>query len=243
VGLADVTRDSVRQALDEFDRLGRDPFLAKYGFGKSRDFFIVEDDRRYDSKPILGAAHGFARPDLGPLSAKDFSGDENGAALRLRELHFTVEKSSAAVPHVWWVNQGATYKYEREGGYLWAPLKTKAGHSVAHHANVGKLQRGDVVLNYANSEIRSISRVTGEPENRSRPAELPSEPWGSEGHYAPLEYFDLAHPIDRKEISDRSADVGPFDQDGGIKQVYLVPLADDFAAGLRSEFSSRWPDG
>jgi hypothetical protein len=30
---------AVGAALDEFDRLGQDAFLAKYGFGRAREYF------------------------------------------------------------------------------------------------------------------------------------------------------------------------------------------------------------
>ena len=37
---------------------------------------------------------------------------------------------------VWWVNQGATYTKERDGGFLWAPMLNKAGRRaipLGHH--------------------------------------------------------------------------------------------------------------
>jgi hypothetical protein len=60
MGLNDVTREGVLAAMGEFDRLGRDAFLAKYGFGGARAYFLVHEGRRYDSKAIVGAAHGLA---------------------------------------------------------------------------------------------------------------------------------------------------------------------------------------
>ena len=57
MALSDVTDpDAVRRALHEFDDLGRDQFLAKYGFAKSRSYFLIADGRAYDSKAIVGAA-------------------------------------------------------------------------------------------------------------------------------------------------------------------------------------------
>ena len=58
---------AVEAALDEFDRLGRDAFLRKYGFKRSRSYFVVRGDARYDSKAIAGAAYGHQYPDRGPL--------------------------------------------------------------------------------------------------------------------------------------------------------------------------------
>lgn len=84
-------RSSVLRAIEEFDRLGRDGFLAKYGFGHARAYELVFDGRRYDSKAILGAAHGFARPDLGPLTAADFTGGRNTVMKTLEGLGFEVQ--------------------------------------------------------------------------------------------------------------------------------------------------------
>ncbi|WP_280352404.1 hypothetical protein [Nocardia abscessus] len=33
---------AVRRALAEFDELGRQAFLAKYGFGEARSYFVVQ---------------------------------------------------------------------------------------------------------------------------------------------------------------------------------------------------------
>lgn len=71
--LADLTdRHAVLQALAEYDDLGRDTFLANYGFGKARSYYAQHSRRLYDSKAVVGAAHGCQ---IGqPLTAADFSG-------------------------------------------------------------------------------------------------------------------------------------------------------------------------
>ncbi|MCY3568554.1 MAG: hypothetical protein OXH38_07990 [Chloroflexi bacterium] len=96
--LGDVTADGVERAAVEFDRLGREVFLDHYGFGKARSYFLVHGGRRYDSKAVVGVAHGFDRPDLGPLQPQDFSGGEATVAARLRVLGFHVENYSRGIP-------------------------------------------------------------------------------------------------------------------------------------------------
>ena len=49
--------ESVIQAVKEFDLIGRDAFLSKYGFSPSKVYFLKLKDKEYDSKAILGAAH------------------------------------------------------------------------------------------------------------------------------------------------------------------------------------------
>jgi len=73
MALRDLTDKAVLSAIAEFDRLGRDTFLKKYGFGKSRDYLLQHAGNLYDSKPIVGAAHGYL-PNSKPLKFNDFSG-------------------------------------------------------------------------------------------------------------------------------------------------------------------------
>jgi 5-methylcytosine-specific restriction enzyme A len=90
MALKDVTADGVRRALVEFDEIGRDAFLAKYGFGRSRAYKLVIDDREYDSKAIVGAAHGWSGRGLEPLTADAFSGGDATVRTLLERLGFEV---------------------------------------------------------------------------------------------------------------------------------------------------------
>jgi 5-methylcytosine-specific restriction enzyme A len=47
MGLSDLTPAAVNEALDEFDQLGRDAFLKRYGMGAARGYYLVRDGRRY----------------------------------------------------------------------------------------------------------------------------------------------------------------------------------------------------
>jgi hypothetical protein len=82
---------AVNSAIEEFESLGRHEFLRKYGFGEARQYFLVAGGRKYDSKAIAGAAHGYQFPNLGPLTPAMFSGGKSGAARRLRELGFQID--------------------------------------------------------------------------------------------------------------------------------------------------------
>jgi hypothetical protein len=87
----DVTsRDAVLAAVAEYDRVGKDVFLDKYGFGSAREYFLVVGERQYDSKAIVGAAHGYQFPRLGPLTATDFGGGKNTVQPLLESLGFEV---------------------------------------------------------------------------------------------------------------------------------------------------------
>jgi 5-methylcytosine-specific restriction protein A len=91
VKLSDLTDPAaVEKALHEFDTLGREVFLAQYGFGPARTYFVERDGKRYDSKAIAGAAIAHQYPEQGALSNKHFSGGEHTVAKQLGLLGFTV---------------------------------------------------------------------------------------------------------------------------------------------------------
>ena len=59
MGLRDITRTAVLAAIAEYDRLGQDEFLDKYGFDRARSYLLIHNGKAYDSKAIVGVAHGF----------------------------------------------------------------------------------------------------------------------------------------------------------------------------------------
>ena len=83
---------AIQAALDEFSRLGRTEFLAKYGYGKSREFKVrdAKTGQLADSKAIVGAAFGYQFPGQGALKPSDFSGGEATVVPRLKQLGFEV---------------------------------------------------------------------------------------------------------------------------------------------------------
>jgi len=88
--------DAVIDAVREFDRIGRKRFLEKYGFREARDYMLVYDGSQYDSKAIVGAAHGYQFPEQGPLRSAQFSGGRSTVVKKLRDLGFQVGDQEAA---------------------------------------------------------------------------------------------------------------------------------------------------
>ncbi|MEU0538338.1 HNH endonuclease [Nocardia sp. NPDC005978] len=89
MGLGDLTRAAVLAAIREYDHIGQDTFLERYGFEPARAFHLRYDGKRYDSKAVAGVAHGYL-PGRRALQASEFSGGEATVARRLRELGFVV---------------------------------------------------------------------------------------------------------------------------------------------------------
>ena len=69
--------------------MGRDEFLARYGYGVARSYVVVYEGREYDSKAIAGVAHQW---DQGrALRADEFSGGKEHAAAWLKRTGFQVK--------------------------------------------------------------------------------------------------------------------------------------------------------
>lgn len=91
MGSKDVTsRAAVLKAIAECDALGRDRFLKRYHFRRAFTYTLKYDGKEYDSKAILGVAHGYQFPEYGPLKQGKFSGGKTDAAKRIHQLGFDV---------------------------------------------------------------------------------------------------------------------------------------------------------
>ena len=89
----DVTHGDVLRAIKEYDRLGPDRFFSEHGFGPSRTYELVWDQRRYPHKAILGTAYELATGLR--LGSGDFEGGKSGAVAILTKLGFTVENKQS----------------------------------------------------------------------------------------------------------------------------------------------------
>ena len=92
MALRELSRHEILQAVAEYDQLGPERFLEKYGFGMARSYWLVVDGKTYDSKAIVGAAHGFL-PGREPLAAADFSGGAATVGRLLGGLGFQVTQA------------------------------------------------------------------------------------------------------------------------------------------------------
>jgi hypothetical protein len=89
VSWKDVSRDDVVRAIKEYDRLGAEKFFAEHGYGPSRSYELVWDNRHYPHKAVLGTAYEFATGQR--LASGDFEGGKSGAVSVLGKLGFTVQ--------------------------------------------------------------------------------------------------------------------------------------------------------
>jgi hypothetical protein len=87
-------RSAVLSAIAEYDELGREAFLARYGYGPARTYFLEYDGKEYDSKAIVGVAVGKQFPTEGPLRSDQFSAGDATVRTKLESLGFQVRGPS-----------------------------------------------------------------------------------------------------------------------------------------------------
>jgi len=158
MALADVTSSAaVKSAMAECQTTGRNAFLAKYGYRHARKYFLRYEDELYDSKAIVGVAHGIQHPDLGPLLHNQFSGGERTVAQVLRRLGFevVVDVPGDLEPPLVLVENEAT-----EGGHydFWADATGERYHYPNKYRNM--IKPGRRFVYYRGSRRKDGSRET-----------------------------------------------------------------------------------
>ncbi|MEU1934380.1 HNH endonuclease signature motif containing protein [Streptomyces coeruleorubidus] len=127
MALADISRVEIEKAIEECDRLGRDAFLKSHKFRRARRYLLVHEGRHYDSKAIVGVAHGFLPGErvLAP-NAKGFSGGAEHAARLLKRLGFDVveDPGTSDPPHDELISRITHLKVNRSanGPALYKPI-------------------------------------------------------------------------------------------------------------------------
>ena len=99
MGYSDITDpQSVELAIAEFDASSSpEIFLEKYGYKPSTSYLLRFKGKSYPPKAILGVAHGYQFPELGPLKNTEFSGGENSTNKVLLELGFEVVDAGKSI--------------------------------------------------------------------------------------------------------------------------------------------------
>lgn len=113
MSLSEISRETILKAITEFDRIGRDAFLKENGFRPARSYFLKLGEKLYDSKAIVGVAHGFVSPSHRRLRGKDFTGGEATVEALLISLGFQVVRDAVAPPTMEY-EIGATYSRRKD---------------------------------------------------------------------------------------------------------------------------------
>ncbi|TDD92081.1 HNH endonuclease [Saccharopolyspora karakumensis] len=86
-----ITRAEVLAAIAEYDALGRETFLSRYGFDDATSYLLHHAEERYEAAAVLAAAHGYL-PDRSALRASELPSRKNAVELHLRRLRFDVRR-------------------------------------------------------------------------------------------------------------------------------------------------------
>lgn len=84
--LDSISPEDVMMAMAEYRQIAHGTFLDQYKFGEPSTRWLVFEGRSYPAKAIVGAAHGYARPDLGALTGGDSRYKTNNALRTLNRL-------------------------------------------------------------------------------------------------------------------------------------------------------------
>ncbi len=138
----------------------------------------------------------------------------------------------------YWVNQGKTYKEEKEGGYLWAPLINKSGNSVFHWETMANLMINDIVFNYCKGYIVGYSVVKSLPYPTEKPEEFNSGVlWEDAGRMCDVEYNDFENKLSLTDITNvlnklPSPKYSPIGISSKVNQGYLYEISDDWGTAI-----------
>ena len=262
MALSDIDREAVLRAIAEFDRLGRDAFLQHYGFGRSRSYVLRHGVNVYDSKAIVGVAHGYSGGERSSLPATQFSGGEATVAQILRGLGFEVQVSGAqptayAADNTspegfayWWVNNKQTYTHEIGGNYLWSPTERSDGGRNEFYDNMKRVRPGDVVFAFAEAEIKAVGICSAPAILAPKPGEFGAagDAWGNEGWRLPVEFTRLSAPLRPKNHMDVLAPnlpekYSPIQSNGnGNQGAYLAAVPVAMAHVVIDLLGTRWAE-
>ncbi|AHH93597.1 HNH endonuclease [Kutzneria albida] len=169
MALEDITREAVLEAIGECRRLGRLEFLAKYRFGVARSYFLVHEGERYDSKAIVGVAHGYATGQF--WRPADFSGGEATVARLLERLGYIVERElnqGERVAKAWaFAALGDQRDFQGNDGYADVVDSEYAYDSAVQ--NHGQPAVGDLVLLRAKKFVLGVGRIQRIDVERDQP--------------------------------------------------------------------------
>jgi MoxR-like ATPase len=99
--IRDLTdRDAVLASMREFDEIGREAFLQKYGFGRAQKYRILHEGNLYDVKAVLAAAYQRQFPERKPLTSENSTSGLRTTVPKAQELGFEVAGAvdGSAVP-------------------------------------------------------------------------------------------------------------------------------------------------
>jgi len=143
----------------------------------------------------------------------------------------------------WFVNLNKYYNEQRNGGYLWAPLKNETGKTEKYWETLQNVNVGDIIFCNKGGMIQSIAIVEKGPYLSEIPNEF-RQFWKPEGRKLEVKFIDLENPFRFKDYKDYileniNKDECPFNIKGSAKQAYLIPFDEKIAKFFINKINSK----
>ena len=140
----------------------------------------------------------------------------------------------------WWVNQGKTYREEREGGYLWSPKRKRGRDGQATVRNpfyeyMREVAPGDMVFSYREGYIVACGLITSDCYQSPKPDEFGKigENWSQIGWRVDVRYTDVSPFRPRDQLEHIAPflilEHAPLKANGLGKEFYLTKISPEFA--------------
>ena len=127
-----LTWKDMLKAMDEYDALGRDAFLKKYRYTKSRSYRINRNGNEYHMKPVCRRAYGYADGERAP-GRDDVSAQSSAVKALLDELKLNYPGENEGAETASEADLPAEYKGPRNQ-ILYGPPGTGKTWSTVRHA-------------------------------------------------------------------------------------------------------------
>ena len=103
---------------------------------------------------------------------------------------------------VWWVFQDQSYERSRGGGYIWAPLRDKAGRKKSHWESLNNVQSGDLIFSCNKRRIVATSTAKSQAYESPQPHPDDAKDWIGNGRRVDVTYCDLPVPLKVDDLTD-----------------------------------------
>lgn len=133
------------------------------------------------------------------------------------------------------MNQGQTYREERDGGYLWSPKRARNGSRRPYYDAMTQTALDDVVVHYVSHRgaLIGVSVVSGPVRSEEQPAELRrTDMWDDDGWLVPVVHVESVAALPRDVALEMGPREAPFASNGTVKQGYLYPLTPPYGQSL-----------
>ncbi|MBS0517893.1 MAG: HNH endonuclease [Proteobacteria bacterium] len=106
------------------------------------------------------------------------------------------------MPQFWWVNHKQTARQEIENQYLWSPKSQSNGTRSVFYDNMREASPGDLVLSYADQQIKYVGRVAEFAFTAPKPSEFGTTGayWNDEGWLLPVFWTELSPSVRPKSL-------------------------------------------